>query len=215
MAEDVVIKHCCELLPLTFNQLLIDAAIANGFRFLVLYRENEWDRFRSKLFTKRTGIYGRRGMKAKEPTPDELTYLMRATERDVIEVELSRSRLAAEALLDAVRSLRAAGQPFYVARYEDLFVDREDGLRNFERLIDYFDSDPETWRINRPSVMEFFASREQGTKAFYDHLPLSDLDRDTIAARWQPLKDYLDVEPPAAVGSVASTAVRSAGEKRA
>jgi hypothetical protein len=199
LRADLIIKHCCELVPQTLNHILIDAARANGFRFILLYRENELDRLRSKLFSRRTGIYHLDKLAEVNPSPPELVSLMLETDQETIDGEITRSEAAGAALVDVANSLRMRGQPFYAVRYEDLYKDRQAGMANFERILEYFGADMVAWQTARQSVLDLLETTELGTKEYYDYLPFEGLDKESINERWTALRALMRIDPPGVV----------------
>lgn len=199
MKADQIVKHCCELVPQPLNRILIDAAMANGFRFIVLYRENERDRLRSKLFSRRTGIYHLDKLAEMSPSGPELVSLMQGTDQETIDSEMARSEAAATALVDAASALRMRGQPFYAVRYEDLYMDRQAGMENLEKILAFLRVDMTGWRKVRRAVIDILETTELGTREYYDHIPPFGLDEEEINQRWASLREVLEIDPPGVV----------------
>lgn len=60
LSQNLLIKHCLEIMPKELNQALLDVSVKLGYKHLFLYRENASSRLLSLNYSMKTKIWGKK-----------------------------------------------------------------------------------------------------------------------------------------------------------
>ncbi len=137
--EKWLIKHCVEMVPLTFNRVLAEIACDAGYRHLFLYRRDPLARLLSLEFAERAGAWSPNDIKGSELDEDAILAEPLPVE------EMITHEYACRALIqDAYAHLIELEQRPLLIAFEDLFMseNREWLAQQIQGVLDFL-------RLNR------------------------------------------------------------------
>jgi len=135
LAQRYLIKHCYELLSMSFNMHMMQVAAETPYRHILLLRRDEPARLVSKFIAEAQGTwfkdYSRKVFSQVAEGERQLTPLP----VDRVVGHYRHSQDATKFVVDTLRGLKIEMLPVY---YEDLYIgDREARLAHLQRLFDF------------------------------------------------------------------------------
>ncbi len=161
-AQQVIIKHCVEIVPWEVSCALADAAVGSGYQHLFLYRKNVRDRLLSLHFARETGVWG---PKMKKGTDEN-------TEIQAIPVDnlIAHERKSVSLLQRVWQHLIAQGAYPLALSYEEIYS--VNAGQATENLLPILKKLGLSQNINNDSAfaMEVIGKGDQGTRAQYQNI---------------------------------------------
>ncbi|MFI3154973.1 MAG: hypothetical protein QX199_02325 [Methylococcaceae bacterium] len=193
VAQQVIIKHCVEIVPWEISRALADATVHSDYRHLFLYRKNALDRLLSLHFAQKTGVWGP-NMK-KEIVPEEAKELTIPVDK-LINHELKCVKL----MQQTWQHLISHGAHPLALSYEELY--RADLKQATQALLPILKSLglSKSEKQDYDFAQEVIGKGDQGTRDKYasmtgvaeleqalSQVPCFDPSRDTVALRIENL----------------------------
>ena len=182
-----VIKHCYELHPASFNEILLEVTTELGYRHLVLERRAEMDRILSLELAKITGVWGPeeadsaydRILRGEEtlppiPTAQAVTHMRFCA--------VTRSWLAEQ--------FAARGIDPHVIFFEDVYADPdpEAGIRRVYAALKFLEIDHKAHPKSYAMIVDALANKGQKTRRIIDAVPNLSETRQALAAEMISVK---------------------------
>ncbi|MDR3450110.1 MAG: class I SAM-dependent methyltransferase [Alphaproteobacteria bacterium] len=179
-AQHYLIKHCYELLPAPFNQVLVKSAANTNYRHIFLLRRDEQSRLISMAIAEGNGTWFRdyaRSVFAKVATGQQELEPLPV---DRIVQKFRHARTVTAKIRNQMTDLGIGPFELY---YEDLYVgDREPRLANLRRLFDFLGFSQETIEAHSADIEKLIFDGGQATARIVDRVPNLDAVIAALAA---------------------------------
>ncbi len=168
-AQRYLIKHCYELLSMSFNMHMMQVAAETPYRHVLLMRRDEPSRLVSKFIAEAQGTwfkdYSRKVFTQVSDGERQLTPLP----VDRVVGHYRHSHDATKFVADTLRGLEVEMLPVH---YEDLYLgDREARLVHLQRLFDFLGFTPEDLERHHSLIEEKIFDSGQNTRSVAPLLP--------------------------------------------
>lgn len=179
-----VIKHCYELLPDRFNELLMEVSQELGYVQIVLDREAEVDRILSLELARLTGAWGKKeAAKVFEGLKNGTSQVPAFDVAGAVAhlKACQRHRRKIKAVMD-----RYGITPF-VVYFEQVYADPAQGRQKVAELLEFLDLHPEEHENYTALLSEALLQKGQKSGRILDYVPNIDVTRRRLAkalGRW-------------------------------
>lgn len=163
-----VIKHCHELVPAPLNRALMQAAVARGYRHIILERRNEADRILSLKLAEQTGVWG---WKTARETYDGIIRNREALHPLDLQAALAHLHHCQARRQALAALLHEAGQTPFVIHFEDIYASASLGRGNIARLVGFVGIDPARHPDYDTRVDNALLNRGQDSARILDLVP--------------------------------------------
>jgi len=170
LARNPVIKHCYELHPAAFNEILLEVATGLGYRHMVLDRRAEIDRILSLELAKITGVWG--------PQEAEDAYARIARGEQVLdEIPVAQAtnhmRSCAAARTRLADQFAAHGVDPHVIYFEDVYATPETkaGILRVYAALQFLEIDPKAHPKTYGMITDALANKGQKSHRIMDAVP--------------------------------------------
>ena len=170
LARRPLIKHCYELHPAPFNEILLEVATGLGYRHMVLDSRAEVDRIQSLELAKITGVWG--------PDEAEAAYDRIARGEEVlapipVPQAVQHMRFCASARARLTAQFDALGVDPHVVFFEDVYAgpDPEAGISRVYAILRFLEIDPKAHPKSYAMIVDALTNKGQKTRRIMDAVP--------------------------------------------
>lgn len=174
LKQSPLIKHCLEIMPAGFNEILLSVSSALGYKHLFLYREEPIDRLLSLNFSQKTKIWGKEH-RVTRPLNDNV-FLEKIPVMQLIEHEnICRQRMLSLYHL----AIRSDLHPLSLS-FESIYKSRNDyAIKLIEDVFLGLNIDLK--KTNKKYLLSLINKGGQGTKNEYLRFKNSDIFVDKVS----------------------------------
>lgn len=164
--KPISIKHCWNVHSPQYNQLILNFTIEEGYRIILLYRENALAREISSQLAKQTGVWGQSSIK-KYPN-----YL----EQELLSLNIKQMKKNIETYLEQLKEYKnyliQKKVNFFEVSFEDLFENSlETRLRQIKNICQFIGVSPENMKNKHEEICDLLMNYRQNGKPIYQKIP--------------------------------------------
>lgn len=189
LARKPLIKHCYEMMPPAFNEVLLEVSTALGYRHIILDRRNETDRIVSLELAHLTGAWGSEDAKKIYPAIEagEVVLEPLDIQRAKREMHLCNTRRQ-----ELVQTMAEAQPAPFVVYFEDVYSDPQAGRALIARLLAFLGIRPEDHAEYEQMVTDALLRRGQNSARILQAVPGVDAAIETLEALYSSQTPVFD-----------------------